>query len=147
MPVAWRTDYAMRIMYETARLGSGQQASINVLSERADVPYDFARQIANHLAHSGLLTSRRGSKGGFSLARPADRISELDIFVAMGEKPTLSLCSHDHSLCSRADNCPVHHGVWQPIDEMIAKHLSSMTLADAVTLGSELEDQQASEAI
>ena len=146
MPVAWRTDYAMRIMYEAARLGSGQQASINVLSERADVPYDFARQIANHLAHEGLLVSRRGSKGGFALARPADKITELEIFVAMGEKPTLSLCSHDETLCSRAGRCPVHHGVWQPIDEMITKHLASMTLAAAVELGLELEEEQASEA-
>lgn len=147
MPVAWRTDYAMRIMYEAARLGAGQQASINVLSERADVPYDFARQIANHLAHEGLLVSRRGSKGGFALARPAEKITELDIFSAMGEKPTLSLCSHDQNLCSRSGNCPVHHGVWQPIDEMIRKHLAAMTLAAAVNLGLELEAEQASEAI
>lgn len=68
MPIAWRTDYAMRIMYETACLGEGGQANVGQLAERAGVPYDFARQIANKLTHEGLLMSRRGFQRGL-LAR------------------------------------------------------------------------------
>jgi Rrf2 family protein len=139
MPVAWRTDYAMRIMYETARLGPGRHASISTISESANVPYDFARQIANKLAHEGLLVSRRGSKGGFMLARPAERITLLDVFLAMGEKPTMSLCTHDETVCIRTECCPIHHGIWLPLDELIERQLRGMTLADAVARGAELE--------
>lgn len=138
MPIAWRTDYATRIMYETARLGPGAQASIGVICEHADVPYDFARQIANRLAHKGLLTSRRGSKGGFSLARPAEDITMLDVFRAMDELPTMSLCTHDPSVCRRSPNCPTHHGVWGPLDAMIEQQLASLSLARAIQVGDEL---------
>lgn len=138
MPIAWRTDYAMRIMYETACLGRGGQANIGELAERAGVPYDFARQIANKLTHEGLLISRRGSKGGFLLARPAEEISLLDVFLAMGEKPTMSLCTHEEGICARGPLCPMHQGVWLPLDEMIERQLASQTLAESVRLGNQL---------
>lgn len=139
MPVAWRTDYATRIMYEIARLGPRGLASISVIAANANVPYDFARQIANKLAHEGLLLSRRGSRGGFLLARPAEQISMLDIFLALGEKPTMSLCTHVEGVCSRTPACPLHHGVWRRLDEAIERQLSEMSLASAIELGAELE--------
>ncbi|HSK48259.1 MAG TPA: Rrf2 family transcriptional regulator [Coriobacteriia bacterium] len=139
MPIAWRTDYAMRIMYETACLGEGGQANVGQLAERAGVPYDFARQIANKLTHEGLLMSRRGSKGGFLLARSAHEITMLDIFLAMGEKPTMSLCTHVDGLCSRSEVCPIHHAVWSPLDDLIERQLASESLADAVARGNRLQ--------
>ncbi len=138
MPVAWRTDYAIRLVYELARLGADVQESIGVVAERADVPYDFARQIANRLAREELLVSRRGAKGGFSLARPADEISLLDIFLAMDEKPTMSLCTHVENACGRAPWCPAHVGVWKPLDDLITDYLRGATIADAVRQGIEL---------
>ncbi|HET6352300.1 MAG TPA: Rrf2 family transcriptional regulator [Coriobacteriia bacterium] len=138
MPVAWRTDYAIRLVYELARLGADVQESIGTVAERAEVPYDFARQIANRLAREGLLVSRRGAKGGFALARPAEQITLLDIFTAMDEKPTLSLCTHVDNACSRSEWCPAHAGVWEPLDVMIADHLRASTIAGAVTRGIEL---------
>jgi Rrf2 family protein len=139
MPIAWRTDYAMRLMYEAARLGPGAQENVGVLAERAGVPYDFARQIANRLAHEGHLVSKRGSKGGFLLARPAEEITLLDVFKAMDELPTMSLCTHEANSCPRAHDCPLHHGVWLPLDEMIEAQLKAMTLAEAVVRGRGLE--------
>jgi Rrf2 family iron-sulfur cluster assembly transcriptional regulator len=132
MPIAWRTDYAIRIMFETARLGSDALASIGVIAEKADVPYDFARQIANRLARCGLLTSKRGARGGFSLARPAEEITVLDIFEAMDERPTMSLCTHSDEACGRESFCAAHHAIWLPLDEMIREQLEGLTLADAV---------------
>lgn len=138
MPIAWRTDYALRLVYELARSGPDAQESIGVVAERADVPYDFARQIANKLAREGLLTSRRGAKGGFTLARPADQIRLMDVFVAMDEKPTMSLCTHVEDSCSRTETCPIHNGVWLPLDDLISEYLSRATIAEAVERGIEL---------
>lgn len=138
MAIAWRTDYALRIMYETARLGDGGMASVSVLAERADVPYDFARQIANRLSHKGLLRSKRGARGGFFLARPAAEITALDIFEAMDERPTMSLCTHTEHVCSRNEFCPVHNVLWFELDNVIEQHLGGLTLAAAVAAGDEL---------
>lgn len=139
MSIAWRTDYAIRIAYELAKLGPGVRASVGAISETAGVPYDFARQIANRLARQGLLVSRRGAQGGFSLARPAAEITLLDILDAMDEKPTMSLCTHDEHVCRRTADCPMHNGVWRPLDEMIQHQLSATSLADTVALGERLQ--------
>ena len=139
MAIAWRTDYALRLMYETACLGEGGMASVTKLAERAGVPYDFARQIANRLAHEGLLVSRRGSKGGFALARPADEITCLEVFQAMDEAPSMSLCNEEANLCARVDVCPMHHAIWLPLDRVIVEHLAGLSLAEAVLRGKRLE--------
>lgn len=139
MSIAWRTDYAFRIAYELAKLGPGARASVGAISETAGVPYDFARQIANRLARQGLLVSRRGSQGGFALSRQAAEITLLDIFIAMDEKPTMSLCTHDEHVCRRTADCPVHNGVWRPLDAMIRDQLEGTSLQDAVVLGEQLE--------
>jgi Rrf2 family iron-sulfur cluster assembly transcriptional regulator len=143
MPVAWRTDYATRIMFEIARLGPQGQASISVIAASAHVPYDFARQIANKLAREQLLVSRRGSRGGFLLARPAEEITMLDIFRAMDEKPTMAACTHEGGICERTPTCPIHHGLWRKLDESIEQHLSTMTLAGVVHLGATLSEPKA----
>ncbi len=136
MPIQWRTDYAIRLMYESARLGEGSMATVHQLAEAGSVPYDFARQIANELVRGGLMISQRGAHGGVGLARPTDRITLYDIFVTMGERASLSLCSHDPSICARSDDCPIHNTVWRDLDAMILEHLSSITLAVCVERGS-----------
>ncbi|MBU4557424.1 MAG: Rrf2 family transcriptional regulator [Actinobacteria bacterium] len=136
MPVQWRTDYAVRLMYEAARLGADAMATVQHLAEAGSVPYDFARQIANELVRSGLMVSRRGARGGVGLARPAEHITIHDIFIAMGERTSLSLCTSDPSVCARSGDCPMHNGIWRELDEMIEHKLSSVTLAHCVACGS-----------
>jgi len=136
MPIQWRTDYAVRLMYEAARLGDGSMATVQRLAEAGSVPYDFARQIANELVRGGLMVSQRGARGGVGLAKPAADITLFDIFEVMGERATLSLCTFDPGVCSRTDNCPIHNSVWRDVDAMIEQQLTSVSLADCVTRGS-----------
>lgn len=140
MPVQWRTDYAVRLMYESARLGPGAMATVQHLAEAGSVPYDFARQIANELVRGGLMVSQRGARGGVSLSRPADQITLMDIFQVMGERPSLSLCTFDPGICSRSEFCPVHNSVWKQIDALLAEQLTSVTLAFCVERGTPVLD-------
>lgn len=140
MPVQWRTDYAVRLMYEAALLGPGTMATVQQLAESGSVPYDFARQIANELVRGGLMISQRGARGGVGLAKPAEEISLYDIFICMGERPTLSLCTFDPGVCGRTSACPVHNSVWRDLDAMIATQLKSATLVSCVKRGTLLLD-------
>lgn len=142
MAINWRTDYACRLMFEMARLSDGARSTVRALAEAADVPYDYARTIARDLAASGLLNSRRGVGGGVELARPASQITMLDIFTAMGEPTSLSLCTQG-TVCHRSAVCPVHQGVWQQLDTVIERFLGDSTLAHAVALSQTLEAREA----
>jgi Rrf2 family protein len=118
-------------MYELAKLGPGARDTVRHTAEVAEVPYDYARTIARDLVNAGLLKSRCGVGGGIELARLADDISVLDIFRAMGEPTTLSLCTQGR-VCNRSPRCPIHSGVWRNLDVVIEEHLAAASLGDAI---------------
>lgn len=71
-------------MAELARLhGSGGLAQIEHLARTEAVPANFLAQILGKLREHGLITSRRGSQGGYALARPPEEISLHDILIAV----------------------------------------------------------------
>lgn len=71
-------------MAELARLhGSGTLAQIEHLARTEAVPANFLAQILGKLREAGLIASRRGSQGGYTLARPPEEISLHDILVAV----------------------------------------------------------------
>jgi len=70
--------------------------------------------------------------GGIELAKPAADITMLDIFNAMGEPTSLSLCTQGR-VCSRSVLCTIHSGVWRELDDLIEQHLEKATLGDAVS--------------
>jgi Rrf2 family cysteine metabolism transcriptional repressor len=82
--VSVQVDYACRVMAELARLhGSGELARIEHLAETEAVPANFLGQILLKLRNHGLIRSRRGSRGGYTLARPPEEISVLDVLIAV----------------------------------------------------------------
>jgi Rrf2 family protein len=84
MKISVQVDYACRVMAELARLhGSGELAQIEHLAETEAVPANFLAQILLKLRNHGLITSRRGNQGGYTLARPPEEISLFDILVAV----------------------------------------------------------------
>lgn len=84
MKIPVKVDYACRVMAELARLhGSGGLAQIDQLARAEAVPANFLAQILIKLRDHGLVTSRRGNHGGYTLARSPDEISLHDILVAV----------------------------------------------------------------
>jgi Rrf2 family cysteine metabolism transcriptional repressor len=74
-------------MAELARLhGSTDLAQIDHLAKTEAVPANFLAQILSKLRNGGLITSRRGIQGGYTLARPPEEISLYDILVAVEGK-------------------------------------------------------------
>jgi Rrf2 family protein len=84
MKISVKVDYACRVMAELARLhGTGELAQIERLSRAEAVPANFLAQILIKLREHGLIVSRRGNQGGFTLAKPPEDISLYDILVAV----------------------------------------------------------------
>ncbi len=144
MAINWRTDYAIRLMCELAKNSAGERDTVRRTADAVSVPYDYARTIARDLVSAGLLTSRRGVGGGVVLARPAEEITILDIMKAMDDEASLSLCTKNPAVCGRVETCAIHVGVWRGLDVLIEGYLARHTLADAVALGTELEQSLAS---
>lgn len=80
-----KSRYAVVAMAELARSG-GRLMPVKELAERRQIPDQFLEQLFSTLRRSGLLTSHRGSKGGYTLSRPADEITVLEVVQALDGK-------------------------------------------------------------
>ena len=72
-------------MAELARSGD-RPVPIKELAERRKIPEQFLEQLFSTLRRAGLLTSHRGMKGGYTLSRPADEITVLEVVQALDGK-------------------------------------------------------------
>lgn len=80
-----KSRYAVVAMAELAR-SADRPVPIKELSERRGIPDQFLEQLFSTLRRAGLLTSHRGMKGGYTLARPADEITVLEVVQALDGK-------------------------------------------------------------
>lgn len=85
MQIAAKTHYATLAMVELASsLSRDEPLAIRRIGERHNIPVPFLTQIFQQLRVAGLVISKRGAAGGYSLAKPAESIYVADIVDAMG---------------------------------------------------------------
>jgi Rrf2 family protein len=77
MHISAKVDYAMRALLELAL--SGEAATAETLAEAQHLPTKFLSVILGDLRRAGIIESRRGSDGGYRLARPATKITVADV--------------------------------------------------------------------
>jgi Rrf2 family protein len=70
-----RTQYSLRALYALSRNYGRQPVLITRIAEEEAIPKKFLEQILLSLKKCGLVSSKRGKGGGYSLARPPDQIT------------------------------------------------------------------------
>jgi DNA-binding IscR family transcriptional regulator len=71
--------------------------------------------------------------GGFALARPASRITLLDIVEAIEGPLSLTNCTPDPAGCARSENCPAT-SIWVEVQQRMAEVLKAATLENLTTV-------------
>lgn len=80
--VTSKSRYAVVALAELAKSGD-HPVPVKELAERRGVPEQFLEQLFSTLRRSGFLTSHRGSKGGYTLARNPEEITILEVVQAL----------------------------------------------------------------
>jgi len=121
MEITRETDYAIRcILYLSRKEESIIMA--DEISRAMSVPKSFLSKILQKLAKAGVVTSFRGVKGGFRLAKKPKQISLLDIIEAIEGPAAMNRCALDASLCDFSGTCTVHP-VWVKLRKMVEDYL------------------------
>jgi Rrf2 family transcriptional regulator, cysteine metabolism repressor len=84
--VTSKSRYAVVAMAELARSAEERPVPIATVAERRGMPVQFLEQLFSTLRRAGLLESYRGMRGGYTLARPADEITVLEVVHALDGK-------------------------------------------------------------
>ena len=122
------TGYAIRAL---SRLESspGRWVHCKDIATSIRAPQPYLSKILHRLRQAGLVIAKRGYRGGFALARPAARITLLEIAEAVEGEGWLPPCMLGLPECCGPDTCPTY-AFWQVERERIEDKIKDTTLAD-----------------
>ena len=117
--------------------GSADPISLASIAEAEGLPLAYLEHLVQRLRRAGLVESRRGAHGGYSLARPADEITMATVVAALeGEIAPIECITADSNgalVCAREGESPCPTKLlWTRVQRAIVRTLTEMTLADLV---------------
>ena len=133
-----KARYALRALVELAREDGGQVTASD-LSTRADAPRKFLEAILLELSRRGIVRSRRGKFGGYSLGREAESITFAEVIRVIDGPLALAPCV-SRTAFRKCDDCPdlatcsLREALLRARDATSAV-LDSYSLADAARAG------------
>jgi Rrf2 family transcriptional regulator, cysteine metabolism repressor len=143
MMFSTKAEYGVRVMVELARRsgdvdgGEGVPVPLAEIAAHDGLPLAYLEHLVARLRKAELVDSRRGSRGGYLLARPADQITMAEVVEALEGSiapiECISEASDGSIVCSRessADHvCPTKL-LWTRVRFSIVNTLRETTLAD-----------------
>lgn len=83
MKISRSTGYALLAVGYIAKHQEQKIILSQSISKKYDIPLEYLLKILQQLVKTNVLRSKRGPRGGFSLARPAKKITLLNIIEAV----------------------------------------------------------------
>ncbi|NUN69749.1 MAG: Rrf2 family transcriptional regulator [Bacteroidetes bacterium] len=116
-----KCEYAIRAVIHLTR--EQVPVSVSHIAKELKVPRAFTGKILQELHRAGLLRSFSGSKGGYCLAKPPDRMTINDIIMTIDGTPFHQQCILGMPECSSRTPCPMHSW-WSGISDQISAELN-----------------------
>ena len=121
------TDYGTVVLAQLAR-APGERRTATAVAKQTRIALPTVSKLLKSFHRAGLVTSVRGARGGYQLARPPASISAAEIIDAIDGPVAITACSGDHSACDIETVCRTG-SAWQRINDAIRQSLDGDTLA------------------
>lgn len=133
MKISRKGEYALKALIELAiNYDQGQNVTlISAIAERENIPQKYLEQILLNLKNSGILVSKRGVGGGYSLGRAPEDINLGEIIrLVDGPIAPLSCVSQSaHISCNDEARCGIY-SVMLDVRNAISEIVDKITLRD-----------------
>jgi Rrf2 family transcriptional regulator, iron-sulfur cluster assembly transcription factor len=139
--VSAQEEYGLRCLVQLARLGEGESLSLAQVAEREGISQANAGKLLWILNKAGLVTSIRGTKGGYRLARPAAEIRLSEVIKVLEEDVLASHCQSYTGVldaCVHTGNCGIRP-VIIGLNDIVQQALSGITLAQLLGTEAKVE--------
>lgn len=122
------TDYAVLILAHMARTPESVM-SATFLAEALHLSVPTMSKILKILSDAGLVSSLRGSEGGYRLQKPAGEISVAEVIAAMEGEIAMTECCERINHCAINSTCVMKEN-WVKINMMVNSLLSRLSILD-----------------
>jgi Rrf2 family protein len=127
------TAYGILALAHMAARKAKAPQQVHHISKETGVPVEYLRKLMGRLARARLIISTRGRHGGFMLARPANKITMLQIVEAIEGPIDPTSVLHDDLAFGRKDATAKRLQRWRHDAAMrLRKMLESTTLGNIV---------------
>ncbi len=139
MKVTAQEEYGLRCLLQVAAAPESEPVvTLTEIARREGLTVPHVAKLMGTLRNGGLVESVRGRSGGYSLTRPADQISLLDVLSALGERLFDSeYCGRytgpETQECVHVSGCAIR-SVWSWVEAIASDVLRRTTLAELLRL-------------
>ncbi len=120
------TDYAVVVLVQLSHQGAVTTSP--TLAQATGIPEPTVAKVLKALAVAGLVTSQRGARGGYRLARPLREIDMAGVIVAIDGPISLTACVDGATGGCEAEGVCRIRGRWDPVNEAIRSALGGIML-------------------
>lgn len=134
MRLSRKSEYALLALIDLAKhYGKGDPPKIIEVSERNEIPRKYLEQIFLQLKGAGYVRSIRGSRGGYELAKPPEKITLAEI-IRLIDGPLASVGSaslyfFEHTPIEKNEKLLQ---VFREIRDFVADKLENLTISQFI---------------
>ena len=127
MKISTKGRYALRVMVEFAS-HEGEILSLKSIADTQRISLKYLEQIVQMLVKAELLSSFRGTNGGYKLAKPAEKITVAAVLNATEGEIAIVSCL-DEKTCAYSSRCRTRK-CWNKLNNLINNYLENVSLAE-----------------
>ncbi|MCL2566611.1 MAG: Rrf2 family transcriptional regulator [Alphaproteobacteria bacterium] len=132
MKLSTKGRYAVMAMIDIAtNLEDKENVSIQAIADRNNISVSYLEQLFIKLKKNNLVSSSKGPRGGYRLARNPRDIFIFDVIQAVDEKIEFLRCKSGTG-CAKKGFCN-SHDLWSSLMMNICNYLSSISLEEVIT--------------
>ena len=131
MKVNTKVRYGLRAIVQIAGEYGNEPLPISAIAESQEISSKYLEQVVGSLRRAGLIVSRKGVRGGYTLGRPPAEITLWDVICALDSHTAPVDCVLEPETCGRADDC-ITRSIWTLLNLRLKEFWTSFTLEDLV---------------
>jgi Rrf2 family protein len=124
--ISREVDLGLLLLVELAR--SNELVGLKEWAEKRGLPYRYLSKVAVRLKKAGLLKSKEGREGGYSLGKMAKQIKIGEVIEVL-EGPIAPVSCMRGMKCACSDYCG-HKSLMVKLAEVVEKQLGEVSLED-----------------
>jgi Rrf2 family protein len=124
-----KADYGLMAMKHLAERDHQAACSAKDVADAYGIPQEALAKILQRLVKAGLLQSQHGANGGYTLARPANKISAFEVIRAIDGPLFITSCITVRGECGQSGRCTIREPL-RRVNESIEQVLRRITISE-----------------
>lgn len=137
MKLSTKGRYGLRAVLDIALNSDEEAVALSTIAERQSISISYLEQLIAKLKKAGIVSSTRGAKGGYILAKDPSQISVGEVLRALEGNLDPVDCAEivgGKSSCHASDICVTKY-VWKRISDSINNAVDTLMLSELVEEG------------